>query len=196
MEHEWNRIGSRIAFRNKLVNVRLDTYHFLPNDIVKDFTVFELGDWVNVIPMTSQGLVVTIRQYRHGVMRETVEIPGGLISKEDAGPMEAALREMTEETGYTSREVIHIGTVEPNPAIQTNRCYTFLALDCLPDATQNLDPTESVRLELVHPDEVFRMIKDGTITHALVVAAFCHLLIHEAASRGVPSPLNAYTCPR
>lgn len=179
MKNEWMCLSSKNVYTNRLVNVRLDTYHFLPKDIIKDFTVLELEDWVNVIPVTREGLIVTIRQYRHGVRRETVEIPGGLISSEDASPREAAIREMIEETGYTSDNVVHIGTVEPNPAIQTNRCYTFLARDCVKVSGQNLDPTESVQVELVPREDVFRMIQDGTITHALVVAAFAHLLIHE-----------------
>jgi hypothetical protein len=49
MEREWNLLSSRTAYSDRLVNVRLDKSHFLPNDIVKDFTVFELGDWVNII---------------------------------------------------------------------------------------------------------------------------------------------------
>ncbi len=180
MKNEWMRLSSRTVYTNRLVNVRLDTYHFLPNDIVKDFTVFEFEDWVNIIPVTPEGAVVTIRQYRHGVQRETVEIPGGLISKEDVSPMEAARREMAEETGYTSASVVHLGTVEPNPALQTNRCHTFLARDCIKAGDQSLDPTESVRIQLMPLSDVYQMIRDGTITHALVVAAFAHLLLYEA----------------
>ncbi|HQI81477.1 MAG TPA: NUDIX hydrolase [Deltaproteobacteria bacterium] len=179
MKNDWNHLSSRSVYRNRIVNVRLDKYHFLPNDIVKDFTVFEFEDWVNIIPLTEDGRIVTIRQYRHGVRRDTLEIPGGLISPDDSSPMEAALREMTEETGYVSTDVVHIGTVEPNPAIQTNRCYTFLALNCTPASSQNLDPTESIRVELVPKEEVYRLIREQEITHGLVVAAFAHLLLFE-----------------
>lgn len=180
MKKDWNYLYSKTVYRNRLVNVRQDKYHFLPNDIIKDFTVFELGDWVNIIPVTEDGLVVTIHQYRHGVRRDTLEIPGGLISEEDSSPMEAAVREMTEETGYMSTDVVHIGTVEPNPALQTNRCYSYLARNCCLSSDQMLDPTEAIRVELVKKHDIYRLIRDQKITHGLVVAAFAHLLIYEA----------------
>ncbi len=180
MKKDWNYLYSKIVYRNRLVSVRQDKYHFLPNDIIKDFTVFELEDWVNIIPLTADGRIVTIRQYRHGVRRDTVEIPGGLISEHDTSPLEAAVREMEEETGYCSDDVVHIGTVEPNPALQTNRCHTFLARNVRLKSGQNLDPTESIRVELYMKDDVFRMIRDNRITHGLVVAAFAHFLLYES----------------
>ncbi len=125
-----------------------------------------------------------------------MEIPGGLISAGDADPMDSAVREMAEETGYTSNRVVHIGTVEPNPAIQTNRCHSYLALDCVQASTQDLDPTESVRVELLTKAEVYGMITQGAITHALVVAAFCFLLLNEARQLDPAGPLNCCTSVR
>lgn len=187
MKKDWNYLYSKTVFKDRLVCVRHDKYHFLPNDIIKDFTVFELGDWVNIIPVTEDGHVVMIRQFRHGIRRDTIEIPGGLISEEDSSPMEAAVREMEEETGYHSMDVVHIGTVEPNPALQTNRCYTFLARNAFPRSIQSLDPTESIRVELTRKDDIYRMIRETRITHGLVVAAFAHLLIFESEKRHGPS---------
>lgn len=179
MRRYWNYIKSRIRYENRIVKLREDTYHFLPNDIIYDFTVFDLADWVNIIPVTPAGEVVMIRQYRIGVRRETLEIPGGLISDDDMDPAEAALREMIEETGYSSDDVVHIGTVEPNPAIQNNRCHTYLARNAFPKGKQKLDPTEAIGVELVEKTKVYEMIRQGRITHGLVIAAFAHLLIHE-----------------
>ena len=179
MKKYWNHLGSHTIYENPIVAVRQDKYHFLPNDIVKNFTVLEFGDWVNIIPITKDGDIVMIRQWRHGVQRECLEIPGGLISPEDPDPRHAALREMQEETGYHSERVIHIGTVEPNPAIQTNKCHTYLATDAYLNASQNLDPTEAIKVELVKLEDIYRMITSGEITHGLVVAAFAYLMIHE-----------------
>jgi 8-oxo-dGTP pyrophosphatase MutT (NUDIX family) len=180
MKKDWNYLYSKTVFKNRIVCVRQDKYHFLPNDIIKDFTVFELGDWVNIIPITGEGRIVTIRQYRHGIRRDTIEIPGGLISEDDSDPMEAAVREMEEETGFHSKDVVHIGTVEPNPALQTNRCFTFLARNVTQKSQQMLDPTESIKVELTKKEEVYRMIRETKITHGLVVAAFAHLMLFEA----------------
>lgn len=179
MKKYWNYIDSQRVYEDRIVGVRHDKYHFLPNDIIKDYTVLEFEDWVNIIPVTKDGHVVMIRQWRHGVRRETLEIPGGLISPEDTSPADAAIREMAEETGYHSNNVIHIGTVEPNPAIQANRCHTYLADDAYLHSPQNLDPTEAISMELMKKEHIYRMIRSHEITHSLVVAAFAFLMLHE-----------------
>lgn len=179
MKSEWTRLSSREIYKNRIVRLREDMYHFIPNDIRKNFTVFEFSDWVNVIPLTAKGDIVMIRQFRHGTESVTLEIPGGLIEGEDENPATAALREMEEETGYSSDEMVHLGTVEPNPAIQTNRCHTFLAKNAYLKQGQNFDPTESITLELFKVDEVLKMMKKGRITHGLVVAAFAFFMLNQ-----------------
>ncbi len=182
VKRHWSFLESRVAYQNRIVQVQEDTYHFIPNDIVRDFTVLGFSDWVNIIPVTPEGKVVMIRQYRLGTRSETLEIPGGLISEEDADPAEAALREMIEETGYYSGEVVHIGTVEPNPAIQNNRCHTFLARNAVPVSSQNLDSTEAIMVELVQREDIPVLVRTSRITHGLVLAAFAYLMIHETSS--------------
>lgn len=187
VKRHWNFLESRVVYQNRIVQVREETYRFVPNNIVRDFTVLGFADWVNIIPITPEGKVVMIRQYRLGTRSETLEIPGGLISEGDADPAEAALREMIEETGYHSDEVVHIGTVEPNPAIQNNRCHTYLARNAVPVSGQNLDPTEAIEVELVDRKDIPALVHSYRITHGLVLAAFAHLMIHETSSRS-PDP--------
>jgi len=178
MKSEWIKLGSRQIYQNRILSLREDRYHFVPNAIEKDFTVFEFKDWVNVIPVTSDNKIVMIKQFRHGTDSVTLEIPGGLIDDEDENPTTAALREMEEETGYFSDKLIHIGTVEPNPAIQTNRCHTFLAENAYLKSPQNFDPTELIEIELIDKDEVLKMIRKGFVTHGLVVAAFAFYMLN------------------
>src|SRR3954471_12039120 len=92
-----------------------------------EFYVLDAPDWVNVVATTEDGMLVLVEQYRHGVERVTLEIPGGMVDLGDATPEVAARRELLEETGYSADRWAHIGTVDPNPAIQSNRCHTFLA---------------------------------------------------------------------
>jgi ADP-ribose pyrophosphatase len=179
MKSEWIKLGSRDIYQNRILRLREDAYRFIPNNIIKDFTVFEFSDWVNVIPLTADGDIVMIKQFRHGTDSVTLEIPGGLIEKDDGTPSVAALREMEEETGYFSDEMTHIGTVEPNPAIQTNRCHTFLARNAYLRSPQNFDPTESIKIELIKAEKVLEMIRTGKITHGLVVAAFAFYMLRK-----------------
>ena len=87
-------------------------------------------------------------------------------------PMEAAIRELKEETGYEAKEVIEIGRVESNPAIMSNHTYTYLALDSEKSSEQNLDGTEDIEIVLKHINEIPDLIRNGVIEHALVVSAF------------------------
>lgn len=183
MKRYWRHLGSQKIGETRILSLRQDKYHFLPNDIIRDFTVLEFNDWVNIIPITADGDVVMIRQYRIGMQKETIEIPGGVISPDDESPKHAAVREMQEETGYFSEDVIHIGTVHPNPAIQNNKCYTYLARDAYPKSDQMLDSTEAIKIELLRKDAIFDMIKKAEITHGLVISAFAYLMLYENSNQ-------------
>ena len=111
-----------------------------------DFYVLETRDWVNVIPLTDDGQVVMVRQYRHGVRDVTLEIPGGILDDEREDPGEAARRELLEETGYAPREMVALGAVQAQPALQDNLCHTYLALGCEAVAKPNPDAGEDLRV--------------------------------------------------
>lgn len=139
-----------------------------------EFIVTRSKEWVNVIPLTSNGEVVLVRQYRHGTDQITLEIPGGLVD-EGENPMIAGVRECKEETGYTSHlEAELIGKTLPNPAFMNNTCYTYLLRDCKLTSNVEFDPNELIETVVVPLSEIPNLIKDGIITHSLVISAFLH----------------------
>ncbi|MBI3181045.1 MAG: NUDIX hydrolase [Myxococcales bacterium] len=131
----------------------------------------EAPDWVNVIPVTREGKLLLVRQFRFGVWANTLEIPGGMAEPGEP-PEGAAARELEEETGYRAAELVPLGVCHPNPAIQTNRTHSFLALGCERVHEGRQDPGEDIALELVTRDELERLLREGAITHALVLVAF------------------------
>jgi 8-oxo-dGTP pyrophosphatase MutT (NUDIX family) len=124
------------------------------------------NDWVNVLPLTTDGRAVLIRQHRFGVDAVTLEIPGGVV---DAGeePFAAARRELREETGYGGGTWRSLGVAHPNPAIQTNRVHMYVADGVVLEGPQHLDALEDITVELVPIDRVARLADEGTISHAL-----------------------------
>lgn len=181
MIQPWERVeseqrGEYIGFR-----VRQDLSRSPQSGEAHTFYVIEAGDWVNVIPVTPEGKLVFVRQYRHGVEAVTLEIPGGMI---DTGETvaEAARREMHEETGYDTERFVYLGGIAPNPAIQNNVCHFYLALDARAVGGQHLDGTEDIDVVLVDPAEVPERIVHGEVNHALVVVAF---YLYDQYQRGV-----------
>jgi len=124
----WSVTSSRTILANRVLKVRQDTCVDPASGGALEYFVLELADWVNVVPVTSARELVMVRQYRHATRGVTLEIPAGSV-KENEGPADAARRELLEETGYAAGNLIHLGTWECNPALQTNRLHTFLGVD-------------------------------------------------------------------
>jgi ADP-ribose pyrophosphatase len=177
--HTWQRLGSEIAYACRIFTVRRDRSRFSRDEAEHDFHVLESGDWVNIIPITRDGDVVLVRQFRHGIGDCTLEIPGGMVDADDASPLVAARREMIEESGYDSERVEALGAIHPNPAIQSNRCHSFVAYDVECRHDPHFDTTEETEVVLVPLQRIPELISAGEITHALVVVAFHWLALRE-----------------
>lgn len=167
----WERVTSRRLADYRFFQIRQDRNRHPHHGREFDFFVFEFPHWVNIIPLTSERHVVFVRQFRHGTRDVTWEIPGGIIDPGES-PKEAALREMLEETGYRAADAVELGWVNPNPAIQENRCWTYLAEDVERVGVAHADGSEAIDVVTVPLTDVPGMFERGEISHALVITAF------------------------
>jgi ADP-ribose pyrophosphatase len=137
---------------------------------LRDAFTFECPDWVSVVPVTDSGTIVLVRQYRHGIDGETLEVPGGVIDPNET-PEAGARRELAEETGYQARTLVPLGFTHPNPPLQGNRHFMFLATGVAAAGSPRFDQDEFCEVAEVPIDDVRRFVRDGTMTHALVLLA-------------------------
>ena len=137
----------------------------------RTFSVLDAGDWVNVIALTAEREVVLVRQFRHGTVDFTLEVPGGMVDRGES-PAQAAIRELREESGYAGGEPERLGEVTPNPALFNNRCHTYLVENCQRSHELELDHSEDIEVMTRPLSDIPGIIASGGIHHALVICAF------------------------
>jgi 8-oxo-dGTP pyrophosphatase MutT (NUDIX family) len=174
----WQIKSSEIIADCRIFKVRKDVVVSPRTGQSHDMFILEQPNWVNVIPLTSDDQVVMIEQWRHGSRSVQLETPGGLM---DAGetPEQCARRELREETGYDADNIVRLGVVHPNPAIQNNLQYYIFAKDCRKVGEPKLDQAEDVTVKLVPLANIPQMIEIGEITHGIVIGAFYWLNLYH-----------------
>jgi 8-oxo-dGTP pyrophosphatase MutT (NUDIX family) len=169
----WREETRREVYRSRVLSV-WDAVSCSPRGDAHVFTLIDAADWAIVVPVvvTERGPeFVMVRQWRHGSRELSLEFPGGVFEPgEDA--LEAAARELREETAYAPGSIRKIGEFSPNPAIMANRCHFFLAENLQPLGKQDLDEDEYVEVTLVPEREVFRGLGRPPYVHALMASAY------------------------
>ena len=219
----WESLEGRVIFEHPVLRLRCDRYRLRRDDgecdgadrdgtvgaveenkntVEGDFLSLEMRSWVNVVARTTDERFVMVRQFRHGTQQMSLETPGGIIDA-DESPETAALRELREETGYTTDQpLLRLGAADANPALQTNRGFFLLAEGCRRMSTQERacygtrpDSLERIDVELLTRDELASKIHHGLLSHSWVLLS---LALYEERRRyetddGRPGLLFAMT---
>jgi 8-oxo-dGTP pyrophosphatase MutT (NUDIX family) len=139
---------------------------------IREVQTLQFPDWVLILALTPQEEVVMVRQYRHGTEQVCLELPGGLVDPADDTSESSARRELLEETGYQSNELILVGECYPQPAVLTNKCLFYLAPNAFRVQNQNLDAGEDIEILKIPLKEIPLKIKSAEIDHGMVLLAF------------------------
>ncbi|MCK7554560.1 NUDIX hydrolase [Chitinophaga sedimenti] len=173
---EWKLLQSEYLHREPWLTVRKDKAETPDGKIVEAYYVHEYPDWVNAVPVTEDGKIIMVKQYRHAIGRTLIEIPGGTMDPDDVSPEFAMRRELLEETGYAFTEVIDLGAVSANPSTNTNLTHMFLAKGGKKVQEQQLDHNEDIEVILMTPAEVVRLLKENKIVQSLHASCLFYAL--------------------
>lgn len=175
----WKTLSSKYLFNRPWLTMREDHVELPNGGAVKDFYVWEYPPWVNVIAITKDKKVVLIRQYRYAIGKVYYEIAAGVHDKPEESLLDAAKRELLEETGYCGGNWQEWMQLCANPAIQANITHTFLATDVELCQKQELESTEEISVHLVSMDELRQIIFEGEMVQSLHSAPLLkYLLLH------------------
>lgn len=174
---KWKVLETTQLFSSGFFNLKTEKCELPDGRVMPKYFVVDFPDWVNILPITKEGQVILVKQYRQASRKVHLEIPGGSLEpRQNEEILEGARREMLEETGYDSKNIVRIHSHFPNPALQSNRMHTFVALDCEKVQEQNLDAFEDLELYFCSLERLEQHLKEGDIDHSIMVASvYCCL---------------------
>lgn len=156
------KTGSEKVFEGKLLHVYRDTV-MLPNGSPATREFIRHQGAVAVVPLTADGRVIIERQFRYPLNEVITEIPAGKLDSYSEDRLEAAKRELREETGYTAEEWISLGDYHPTVAYSDERITLFLAKR-LKKGARELDDDEFLNVDSAPLEELVRDVMEGRIT--------------------------------
>ena len=168
----WNTKATEIDYSSPAFDIRRDAVE-LPDGTVTDYHYVEESPAVVILPLTAEGRVVVIKEWRQAVDKVNRGLPAGSC-EDDEDIFDAARRELREETGYEAGSLEHLLTVEPSNGISNSVHHHFVAHDCEPTAAQELDDNESIRVDVTDYDEYLASVVDDELDDGRAALTVAH----------------------
>ena len=169
-EGRWRTLSSTYLFQRPWLTVRCQRMLLPTGREHPEYYILEYPTWVNIIALTPDDRMLPVRQYRPALDITRYELCAGVMDPSDASPLEAAQRELLEETGFGGGEWTKLMVVGPNPSAMNNVSISFLAHGVTKLCEPRLEETEDISVHLFSRDEVYNMLKVGQFAQALMVA--------------------------
>ena len=174
------KVSSEDIYDGVLLHVKKDTVK-LPNGDLAPREWIKHPGAASVIPLTDDGKVILVRQYRYPIGQVTVEVPAGKLDKEGENPMECAVRELSEETGYTAKEYRHLATLATTVGFSNELIYLYAAKG-LKAGEQHTDEDEFINLQIVTLEEAVEMVNHGEILDGKSIISI--LMLRDLVNKG------------
>lgn len=173
---KWKTLSSEYIFNDIWFKVRKDKCITPEGKIVDPYYVYEFPTWVTALPVTEDGKLVMVRQYRHALGETFLETPGGCVDDTDKDFETAVARELLEETGYSFSSYEYLGKISANPSTNNNLMHLFLAKGGKKVAEQQLEGNEEIEVVLLTIDELKQLLRENKIIQAMHVTCIMYAL--------------------
>lgn len=161
----WRVLSSRVVHRDRWVHLRADDCVAASGARISPYYVLEYADFVHAVVLDDTDHVVLVRQYRHGLGLDCLELPGG-ISEAGESPVQTAVREVAEETGYEGASVQLVETLSVDPAKLANRLHVVLMTGATLVRKPRADGIEDITVVRVSISEAVSLALSGEISNA------------------------------
>ena len=181
----WEEIRTEHIVQDQWIDFRRSAYRFPDGSVFEPYYSYSRRDYVVIVASDTDGNYLCVRQFRQGIKKVTTEFPAGGIERTDGreygaeqGPsaaedaLEAAKRELLEETGYVSDSWRHLLTVPSNATLADNYAHIYVAENCRKSGEQKLDETEFLNVEKHSEAEIEEMISQGDFPQAVHIMAW------------------------
>ncbi len=166
---KWKILDTRYIIRRPWLTARCDTVQLPDGRVNSEYYILEYPIWVNVIAITEDGHFLMVEQYRHGLQEVFTELVAG-VAEEGEEPLEAAKRELLEETGYAGDDWQLLSVLSQNPSTTNNLTYCFVAKGVRKVGEQSLDETEDIAVKLLTETELKEMLLADRLKQSLMAA--------------------------
>jgi ADP-ribose pyrophosphatase len=160
---QWKTLKSEKILQNNFFTIKKDRCEKTDGKIVEEYYTIERSDVAVIAALTPENELILIKQYRYPVDAVDFELPAGYLELNGENIMDAAKRELLEETGYSSNNFEKIGECFASAGTMNNTVHFFLAKNCEKVAEQNLDDNEELTVEIVTWEKSLEMLKNGMI---------------------------------
>lgn len=167
----WTTLESTPLVTDRWLRLTADRCALGNGNVIEPYYVMHEPEYVHIVPVHDNGRMVLVSQYRYPGRATCVEFPGGVVDACES-PLDAAPRELLEETGFQARHWQPVATFFANPARQTNRVHVYLASGLTRVSDQKLDDSEDIACSEASANELNTMIKDGRFSQGLHIASF------------------------
>ncbi len=175
----WTEVQSEHIVQDEWIDFCRVRYRFPDGTEFEPYYRYSRKNYVVIVAQDENDNYLCVRQYRQGIRRITVEFPAGGIEIFDRGAaktepefaLDAAKRELREETGYRSDDWQHLLTVPSNPTMADNFAYVFYAGKCKKQAELHLDETEFLEPEIYSEGQIQDLIREGTFAQPIHIMA-------------------------